>query len=366
MFWSKEYQPSILKEASPKIVGCELTDKELEEFLKDLNFNIVNDSTRWYAFAQYYAYKQGFDIIKATSFAYMVSLFMTGTGISEGTDRYFKEEQIESDLEDKLNQIKSKYDEEGKQIIAMFRNIFWTYKKHISEYEYATERLSFKLTSSEMETFQKINGRNNKEKFKKLLGIGDKMYTISDNIHSKELVKLGFPKNLYTSPESCGILLNHCKKYDMKFLKGSYGTLVHKDFDKYFKVSKSNKIRDLLKCKENDEINLPLDHVNLFKSKIEEDVYILTSSPYASLNMNMFNRIKNYPYSIYTIHPNFLDYIAFVDKGPVGVLRHPLEDINYAFTNASLEQILNINKVIYDGLDLDNFVFKFLSRGDKN
>ena len=40
---------------------------------------------------------------------------------------------------------------------------------HISEYEYATERLSFKLTPSEMKKFQEGDGKNNKEKFKNLL-----------------------------------------------------------------------------------------------------------------------------------------------------------------------------------------------------
>lgn len=365
MFLSKEYHPSILKEASPKIVGCELSDKELQKFLNeiDVGFQIIDNSTRWAAFAQYYAYQYNFNKIKAASFAYMVSLFMTGIGISLSTEMYFKEAQIESDLEDKLNQIKSKYDDEKKQMIALFRNIFWTYKQHSSKYEYATERLSFKVTLSEMEKFQAIKGRNNKEKFKKL--IGDKMYTVSDNIHSKDLVKLGFPKDLCTSSESCEILLEHCKKYDMKFLKGSYYTLVHKDFDKYFKVSKSNKIRELLTCKDlNENINLPLDHVNLFKSKIEDDVYILTSSPYdPSLNINLFNQIKSYPYSIYVIHPNFLDYAAFVDRDPVGALRNPLSNMNYAFTNASADQILNINQVIYG--DLDTFVFEFLIDGSR-
>lgn len=186
------------------------------------------------------------------------------------------------------------------------------------------------------------------------------MYTVENSKHSKELIKLGFPKTLYTSPESCEILLEYCKQYDMKFLKGSYGTLVHKNFDNYFKVSQSNKIKKLLKCEDElidgKSINLPLDHINLFKSKIDDEIYILTSSPYDSLNMNMFHRINNYPYSIYMIHPNFLDYIAFVDDDPVGTLRNPLSNLNYAFTNASAEQILNINKVIYD--DLDMFVFQ--------
>ena len=358
MFWKNEYQPAI--------VGCKLSDEELQKFLKEneIGLQIVDNPTRWAAFAQYYAHQHGYDVIKATSFAYMCSLFFGGMGISAGTEMYFKEEKLELDLVDRLNHIKSVYEDEEKQVRTMFRNIFWTYKRHISDYEYATERLSFKVTPSEMEKFQSIKGRNNKEKFKKL--IGDKMYTVSDNIHSKDLVKLGFPKNLCTSPESCEIFLQHCEKYDMKFLKGSYGTLVHKDFDKYFKVSKSNKIMDLLKCKDsNEEINLPLDHVNLFKSKIEDDVYILTSSPYASLNVNMFNQIKDYPYSIYAIHPNFLDYIAFVDRDSSDALRNPLENINYAFTTASIEQMLHINKVIYDG-SLDSFVFTFLSEGKSN
>lgn len=360
MFWKNEYQPSIL--------GCKLNDEELQQFLveNDIGLQIVDNSTRWCAFAQCYALHHDFNVVKATSFSYMVSLFMTGMGISASTEMYYKEEKIEFAVIDAMNDIQNRDLPEEEQVKMTFDFIFNLYTNDIYRYEHAIERLSFRLTLSEMEKFQAIKGKNNKEKFKKL--IGDKMYTVSDNIHSKDLVKLGFPKNLCTSPESCEILLEHCKKYDMKFLKGSYGTLVHNDFNKYFKVSQNNKIEDLLKCKDilidGEPLNLPLDHIKLFKSKIEDDVYILTSSPYDSLNRNMFNRIKDYPYSVYIVHPNFLDYISFVDMGPVGALRQPIENINYAFTNASPEQMLNINKVIYDNLDLNNFVFEFLSEGD--
>ena len=163
MFWEKEYAPTI--------IGCELTDKELQEFLNEngIVFEIVDNSTRWCAFAQCYAHKHGFDIVKATSFSYMISLFMTGMGISASTEMYFKEEQLEYDLLDYLNQIKSEIPDEEEQVKKMFNHIFETYDKHISNYEYATERLSFKLTPSEMEKFQSIEGKTNKEKFKKLL-----------------------------------------------------------------------------------------------------------------------------------------------------------------------------------------------------
>ena len=163
MFWENEYKPGI--------IGCGLNDGELQEFVKEneLGFKIVDNSTRWCAFAQYYAHEHEFDVVKATSFAYMISLFMSGMGISAGTEMYFKEEQLEYDLIDYMNEIKSKISNESEQVQNMFNHIFEVYSNHISDYEYATERLSFKLTPSEMEKFQSIEGKNNKEKFKKLL-----------------------------------------------------------------------------------------------------------------------------------------------------------------------------------------------------
>ena len=166
MFWEKEYKPNIL--------GYEVNDEELQQFLKenDIVLQIVDNSTRWCAFAQCYAHKHGFDIIKSTSFSYMVSLFMTGMGISASTEVYFKEEKLEYDLIEYMNKLKSAFpDDEKEQITCMFLKIFKIYDEDISDYEYATERLSFKLTPSEMEKFQSIDGTNNKEKFKTLLNM---------------------------------------------------------------------------------------------------------------------------------------------------------------------------------------------------
>ena len=163
MFWEREYPPTL--------VGCNLNDDELQQFINenDIGLQIVDNSTRWCAFAHYYAHKKGLDIVKSTSFSYMVSLFMTGMGISASTEMYFKEEKMEYDLIDELNTIKSEDAPEEEQVKKMFNLIFNIYSHHISDYEYATERLSFKLTPSEMEKFNSIEGKNNKEKFKKLL-----------------------------------------------------------------------------------------------------------------------------------------------------------------------------------------------------
>lgn len=163
MFWEKEYQPSV--------VGCELSDEELQQFLNEneIGMQIVDNSTRWCAFAQWYAHQQGFDMIKATSFSYMVSLFMSGMGISASTEMYFKEEKIEYLILDDYNELKKEIGIEEEQVKLLFNFIFEVYSENISDFEYATERLSFKLTPSEMEKFQSIEGKTNKDKFKKLL-----------------------------------------------------------------------------------------------------------------------------------------------------------------------------------------------------
>ena len=180
--------------------------------------------------------------------------------------------------------------------------------------------------------------------------------TISQDKYSKELIKLDFPEKLIGSPETCRNLLEYCKKHDMKYLKKSDGLLVNVKFDKHFKVSECIKMRNKLSRKghlyEKEDIKLPLENINLLRSKIEEKAFILISSPLEDLNRS--NGFENYPYDIYVIDPGFLDYYAFIEDG----LRHE-EKINYAFTNAAESEMQNINDMIYKDTGLVE-VFKKL------
>ena len=184
------------------------------------------------------------------------------------------------------------------------------------------------------------------------------MYILGQNKHAKELVNLGFSDRLITTPEDCEIYLDHCKKNDMKFLKDSYGTMVHKNFNKFFKKSKNNRIfnklglTELGAIQQNRNIHRLMDHTNLLRSQIYKNVYVLTSSPYMILNQIVFEIIKEYPYNVYVINPNFLDYIAFVTHEHREW--HPLSNLNYAFTEASQEQMLTINKAISEEIGVYN------------
>ena len=163
-FWKKEY--------NYKIIDDTISEKDLQEFLRKNNifFDIVDNSTAWAAFAQYYGRKNGFNPIHTASFAYMVSMFLGGMGISAGTDAYIKEETIEQELLNTYNEI-NKQDTEETKVLRMFDAIVDLYTNRIHLFEYCSEWITFKATPTERELFRKIPGKTAREKFHHLMNL---------------------------------------------------------------------------------------------------------------------------------------------------------------------------------------------------
>lgn len=164
-FWKKEY--------NYKIIDGNISEKELQEFLRKnyIHMDIVDNSTAWAAFAQYYGRKNGFDLTHSASFAYMVSMFIGGMGISAGTDAYIKEETVENDLLNTYNEINKQDITEEKKVLKMFDAIVDLYTNRIHLFEYCSERLNFKVTPTERELFRKIPGKTAREKFHHLMNL---------------------------------------------------------------------------------------------------------------------------------------------------------------------------------------------------
>ena len=199
-------------------------------------------------------------------------------------------------------------------------------------------------------------------------------FIISDCKCAKELIELGWDDRLLIKPSDCKLYLEHCKRYNMKFLEGSYGTIVHKHFDKYFeyvgvRTDEEYEIQQKLTCEKglNEDyrvygVYLDLDHTNLFKSKLHDDVYMLSSSPYGTLSGESIKLLKHYPYNVFVINPNFLDYHGFIGRFDMK-MRHPLVDVNYAFTNATEEQMFEIEKQMMEDKSLEVFpIFREMPR----
>ena len=164
-FWKKEY--------NYKIIDDTISEKELQEFLREnyICLDIVDNSTAWAAFAQYYGRINGFNPIHSASFAYMVSMFIGGMGISAGTDAYIKEETVEKDLLNTYNEINKQDTAEETKVLRMFDAIVDLYTNRIHLFEYSSEWISFKVTPTERELFRKIPGKTAREKFHHLMNL---------------------------------------------------------------------------------------------------------------------------------------------------------------------------------------------------
>ena len=164
-FWKKEY--------NYKIIDDIVSEKELQEFLREnyICMDIVDNSTAWAAFAQYYGRKNGFNPTHSASFAYMVSMFLGGIGISAGTDAYIKEETVEKELLNTYNEINKQDTAEEKKVLKMFDAIVDLYTNRIHLFEYCSEWITFRLTPTERELFNRLPGKTVREKFHHLMNL---------------------------------------------------------------------------------------------------------------------------------------------------------------------------------------------------
>ena len=164
-FWKKEYNYKIIDDT----VSTEYLRIVLER--NNIELSIVDNPTEWCAFAHSYGLKHGFNPIHAASFAYMVSMFIGGMGISAGTDAYIKEETIEKELLNTYNEINKQDITEEKKVLKMFDAIVDLYTNRIHLFEYCSEWISFRLTPTERELFRKIPGKTTREKFHHLMNL---------------------------------------------------------------------------------------------------------------------------------------------------------------------------------------------------
>ena len=164
-FWKKEY--------NYKIIDDTVSDEYLRIVLErnNIELSIVDNPTEWCAFAHVYGLKHGFNPIHTASFAYMVSMFIGGMGISAGTDAYIKEETVEKELLNTYNEITKQNATEETKVLKMFDAIVDLYTNRIHLFEYCSEWITFKVTPTERELFNRLPGNTAREKFHHLMNL---------------------------------------------------------------------------------------------------------------------------------------------------------------------------------------------------
>lgn len=129
----------------------------------------ADDSTLWAGFANMYGQMHGLTVVEAGSFSYMVSLFMTGMGVSCGTDMYFREDDIEYHILGILDELRDEVDDEEELAKKLFYEIEELYKWDIEKYSLKTNSLNFRLSLSDYGRFMEVDGDTKVDKLRALL-----------------------------------------------------------------------------------------------------------------------------------------------------------------------------------------------------
>ena len=161
MFWEKEDEYKIIENVSVE---------ELEKFLTEnhIYLNLDGAAERWAAFSNYYGRKHGLNPFESASFSSITSTFMTGMGVSAGTEAYFNEEAIENKVIDLYNQLPETADEISRKRM-LFRQVFDLYKNDIEKYELKNRRIEVRVSEREYQKFLELPGDSKSDKFRKLL-----------------------------------------------------------------------------------------------------------------------------------------------------------------------------------------------------
>lgn len=163
--------------------------------------------------------------------------------------------------------------------------------------------------------------------------------------YAEKLGKYGFSENLCSNKEQCEEWLNFCKKNNMIWLEDSYGTLVHKDFNKHFSrigYRSDKSIEELEDARirlgiinERYDVLVTVNHSNVIKSKVN-GCYFVTSMP---KYYSQWVEIENYPYQVFIIHPSLLE-------------DYWLGETNLAYGNVTFDEMAEINKRIYEDIGI--------------
>lgn len=164
MFWEKD-EYKIIEDVSVS---------ELEKFLTEnhIYLDLMGAAERWAAFSNYYGRKHGLNPFESASFSSIISTFMTGMGVSAGTEAYFNEEAIEGKVIDLYNQLPEDADEISRKKL-LFRQVFDLYKNDIEKYELKNRRIEVRVSEREYQKFIGLPGDSKSEKFRKLLNKAD-------------------------------------------------------------------------------------------------------------------------------------------------------------------------------------------------
>ena len=164
MYFRQKYKPWVINPLTSERIIQRWCDTH--NIILDVT---ADDSTLWAGFANMYGQMHGLTPIESASFSFMVSMFITGMGVSCGTDMYFREDDIEYHILGIYDELKEEYKDEEDIVKSLFYEIAELYIWDIEKYSLKTNSLNFRLSQSDYDKFMDVEGNSKVDKLRTLL-----------------------------------------------------------------------------------------------------------------------------------------------------------------------------------------------------
>lgn len=164
MYFSEKYKPWVINPLT--------SEKTIQRWCDTHNIFIdvsADDSTLWAGFANMYGQGHGMSPLESASFSYMVSMAMTGMGVSCGTEMYFREKDIEYRILKIEEELGNECDDEEELVKMLFYEIAELYTWDIEKYALKTNALNFRLSQTDYDRFMDVEGDTKVDKLRALL-----------------------------------------------------------------------------------------------------------------------------------------------------------------------------------------------------
>lgn len=153
---------SVLPTASPSL-------EELEQY-SDTPLSEDDYSAQWSAYARLIGEKNNLTEERIRSLEYNFNLYFADNRLNEYKFEDLSQNRLEAYFDGIADRVYSTFDKDGIKVETLLDFIIRTYEVNLSAFEVKSKTLNIRVSPSDLEALDRVEGKNRADKFRNLLG----------------------------------------------------------------------------------------------------------------------------------------------------------------------------------------------------
>lgn len=152
---------SVLPTSSPSL--------EVLEQYSDTPISSDDYSAQWSAYARLIGEKNSLNEERIKSLEYNLNLYFADTRLNEYKFEDLSQNRLEAYFDSMFNNVSSTFDKKGVKVETLLDFIVRTYESNLSAFENKSKLLNIRVSPSDLEALDRVEGKNRADKFRHLL-----------------------------------------------------------------------------------------------------------------------------------------------------------------------------------------------------